>query len=323
MSKAIFINEYGGPDVLSYQEYPVGDPGPGEVMVRNTVIGVNYIDTYYRSGLYPAELPLIPGDQAAAVVEAVGTGVSEFKPGDRVAYASKPLGAYSELRLIDAGLLAPLPQDITDEVAGATLTRGLTAEYLTHRLYELKAGETALIHAAAGGTGKILCQWANRIGVRVIGTVGSEDKMEIARENGCSEVLLHQHDFVSQVKQLTEGQGVDIAYDSIGKSTFMKSLDCIRPRGMMVSFGNASGKPDSLDVLELAKRGSLFLTRPTLYGYTNSREELLLSAERYFTAITNGLLQVETGKPFALKDAADAHRHLEDRSSIGSPILIP
>ena len=154
MSKAIFINEYGGPDVLSYQEYPVGDPGPGEVMVRNTVIGVNYIDTYYRSGLYPAELPLIPGDQAAAVVEAVGTGVSEFKPGDRVAYASKPLGAYSELRLIDAGLLAPLPQDITDEVAGATLTRGLTAEYLTHRLYELKAGETALIHAAAGGTGK-------------------------------------------------------------------------------------------------------------------------------------------------------------------------
>ena len=323
MSKAIFINEYGGPDVLSYQEYPVGDPGPGEVMVRNTVIGVNYIDTYYRSGLYPAELPLIPGDQAAAVVEAVGTGVSEFKPGDRVAYASKPLGAYSERRLIDAGLLAPLPQDIPDEVAGATLTRGLTAEYLTHRLYELKAGETALIHAAAGGTGKILCQWANRIGVRVIGTVGSEDKMEIARENGCSEVLLHQHNFVSQVKQLTEGEGVDIAYDSIGKSTFMKSLDCIRPRGMMVSFGNASGKPDSLDVLELAKRGSLFLTRPTLYGYTNNREELLLSAERYFTAITNGLLQVETGKPFALKDAADAHRHLEDRSSIGSPILIP
>jgi len=323
MSKAVFVNEYGGAEVLSYQEYHVGDPVPGEVLVRNTAIGVNYIDTYYRSGLYPAELPLIPGDQAAAVVEAIGAGVNEFKPGDRVAYASKPLGAYSETRLIDASLLVPLPEDISDEVAGATLTRGLTAEYLTHRLYELKAGETVLVHAAAGGAGRILCQWADKLGARVIGTVGSEDKMDIARENGCSEVLLHQHDFVPQVKELTGGQGVDIAYDSIGKATFMKSLDCIRPRGMMVSFGNASGKPDSLDVLELAKRGSLFLTRPTLYGYTNIRSDLLLSARRYFSAITTGMLTVETGAPFALADAAEAHRHLEDRSIVGSPILIP
>ena len=293
------------------------------MLVRNTAIGVNYIDTYYRSGLYPAALPLIPGDQAAAVIEAVGPELSEFKPGDRVAYASKPLGAYVDERVIDADVLVPLPDGISDEIAGATLTRGLTAEYLTHRLYELKAGETVLVHAAAGGAGRILCQWAYNIGARVIGTVGSEEKVEIARENGCTEVLLHQDDFVPQVKDLTAGKGVDVAYDSIGKATFMKSLDCIRSRGMMVSFGNASGKPDSLDVLELAKRGCLFLTRPTLYGYTRDRGELLLSAERYFTAITSGLLHVENGVPFALEDAAEALRHLEDRSIVGSPILIP
>ena len=323
MSKAVFVNECGGPEVLSYQDNHVSQPGPGEVLLRNTAIGVNYIDTYYRSGLYPAELPLIPGDQASGVVEAVGIGDSEFKPGDRVAYASKPLGAYVDERVIDADVLVPLPDGISDEVAGATLTRGLTAEYLTHRLYELQAGETVLVHAAAGGAGRILCQWADNIGARVIGTVGSEEKVEIARENGCTEVLLHQDDFVPQVKDLTAGKGVDVAYDSIGKATFMKSLDCIRPRGMMVSFGNASGKPDPLDVLELAKRGNLFLTRPTLYGYTRNRDELLLSAERYFAAITSGLLTVETGVPFPLEDAAQAHMRLEDRSLVGSPILIP
>ena len=323
MSKAIFVNQYGGPEVLSYEDYQAGEPGPGEVLVRNTAIGVNYIDTYFRSGLYPAALPLIPGDQAAAVVEAVGPGVDGFNQGDRVGYASKPLGAYASARIIDASLLVPLPDAISDEVAGTTLTRGLTVEYLTHRLYELKAGETVLVHAAAGGTGRILCQWAARIGATVIGTVGSEDKQDIALENGCSEALLHQQDFASQVKELTGGQGVDVAYDSIGKSTFMKSLDCIRPRGMMVSFGNASGKPDPLDVLELAKHGCLFLTRPTLYGYANVRDDLLLSAGRYFSAITNGLLTVEQGVPFALRDAAAAHRHLENRSIIGSPILIP
>ncbi len=323
MSKAIFVNECGGPGVLSYQDYDTGQPGPGEVLVRNTAIGVNYIDTYYRSGLYPAALPLIPGDQAAAVVEATGPEVNDFKPGDRVAYASKPLGAYVDERVIDADLLVPLPDGISDEVAGATLTRGLTVEYLTHRLYELRAGETVLVHAAAGGAGRILCQWADNIGAKVIGTVGSEEKMDIARENGCTEVLLHQEDFVPQVRELTGGEGVDVAYDSIGKATFMKSLDCIKPRGMMVSFGNASGKPDSLDVLELAKRGCLFLTRPTLYGYTSIRDDLLLSASRYFTAITGDLLHVEAGVPFPLKDAAEAHRHLEDRSIVGSPILIP
>ncbi len=323
MSKAVFVNECGGPEVLSYQDNHVSQPGPGEVLLRNTAIGVNYIDTYYRSGLYPAELPLILGDQASGIIEAVGVGVSEFKPGDRVAYASKPLGAYVDERVIDADVLVPLPDGISDEIVGATLTRGLTAEYLTHRLYELKAGETVLVHAAAGGAGRILCQWADNIGTRVIGTVGSEEKVEIARENGCTEVLLHQDDFVPQVKDLTAGKGVDVAYDSIGKATFMKSLDCIRPRGMMVSFGNASGKPDSLDVLELAKRGCLFLTRPTLYGYTRNRDDLLLSAERYFAAITSGLLSVETGVPFPLEDVAQAHMHLEDRSLVGSPILIP
>ena len=323
MSKAVFVNQCGGPQVLLYQNNPVDEPGPGEVLVRNTAIGVNYIDTYYRSGLYPAALPLIPGDQAAGIIETVGSGVSEFKSGDRVAYASRPLGAYSEQRVMDADFIVPLPEGISDEVAGATLTRGLTAEYLTHRLYELKAGEVVLVHAAAGGAGRILCQWADRIGARVIGTVGSEEKMDIARENGCSEVLLHHQDFVPRIKELTEGRGVDVAYDSIGRSTFMKSLDCIRPRGMMVSFGNASGKPDSMDVLELAKRGCLFLTRPTLYGYTRDRDELLLSAQRYFSALTNGLLSVETGVPFSLRDAAEAHRHLENRAVVGSPILLP
>ena len=323
MSKAIFVNQCGGPEVLSYQDNHVSQPGPGDVLLRNTAIGVNYIDTYYRSGLYPAELPLIPGDQASGVIQAVGAGVSEFKPGDRVAYASKPLGAYVDERVMEADVLVPLPAAISDEVAGATLTRGLTAEYLIHRLYELQAGETVLVHAAAGGAGRILCQWADKIGAIVIGTVGSEEKMDVARDNGCTEVLLHQEDFVPQVKDLTAGKGVDVAYDSIGRATFMKSLDCIRPRGMMVSFGNASGKPDSLDVLELAKRGCLFLTRPTLYGYTRNRKDLLLSAQRYFTAITSGLLSVETGVPFPLHDAAGAHRYLEDRAIVGSPILIP
>ena len=323
MSKAVFVNEYGGPEVLSWEDNHVGPPGPDQVLLRHTAIGVNYIDTYYRSGLYPAELPIIPGDQASGVIEAVGADVDGFKPGDRVAYASISLGAYADERVVNANQIVPLPDDISDEVAGATLIRGLTAEYLTHRLYELNAGETILVHAAAGGAGRILCQWANKIGAKVIGTVGSENKMEIARENGCEEVLLHGEDFVSSVRDLTERQGVDVVYDSIGKSTFIKSLDCIRPRGMMVSFGNASGKPDLLDVLGLAKRGSLFLTRPTLYGYTADRDELLLSAQRYFTAVTSGLLSVESGVPFSLKDSPAAHRRLEDRTLNGSPILIP
>ena len=323
MSNAVFVDKCGGPEALCYRDYHVGDPGPGEALVCNTAIGVNFIDTYYRSGLYPAELPLIPGDQAAAVVTAVGAGVSDFKPGDRVAYASKPLGAYASERLIDASLLVALPEGVPDAVAGATLTRGLTAEYLTHRLYPLQAGETILVHAAAGGAGRILCQWANKLGARVIGTVGAEDKMASARDNGCSEALLHQHDFAAQVKELTAGQGVDVVYDSIGKSTFMASLDCLRPRGMMVSFGNASGKPEPVDVMALAQRGCLFLTRPTLYGYAGNKAELALSAQRYFTAITRGLLQVETGVPYALKDATAAHRYLEDRTTVGSPILVP
>lgn len=323
MGKAVFVKEYGGAEVLSYEDSPARVPGPRQVLLRHTAIAVNYIDTYYRSGLYPAELPLIPGDTAAGLVEAVGAEVKDFKPGDRAACASVPLGAYAEERLVDADAVVPLPEGISDELAGASLTRGLTAEYLIHRLHPLKAGETILVHAAAGGAGKILCQWANQLGAKVIGTVGATNKLEVARENGCAEALLHGEDFTAQVKELTGGRGVDVVYDSIGKSTFAKSLACLRPRGLMVSFGNASGKPPLLDVLELAKRGSLFLTRPTLYSYTADREQLRRAAERYFKAVTEGLLSVETGVPFALKDSAAAHRHLEDRSQLGSPVLLP
>lgn len=323
MGKAVFVKEHGGAEVLSYEDSPARAPGPRQVLLRHTAIAVNYIDTYYRSGMYPAELPLIPGDTAAGLVEAVGAEVKDFKPGDRAACASVPLGAYAEERLVDADAVVPLPEGISDELAGASLTRGLTAEYLIHRLHPLKAGETILVHAAAGGAGKILCQWANQLGAKVIGTVGADNKLEVARENGCSEALLHGEDFTAQVKELTGGRGVDVVYDSIGKSTFAKSLACLRPRGLMVSFGNASGKPPLLDVLELAKRGSLFLTRPTLYSYTAGREQLRRAAERYFKAVTEGLLSVETGVPFALKDSAAAHRHLEDRSQLGSPVLLP
>lgn len=323
MGKAVFVKEHGGAEVLSYEDSPARAPGPRQVLLRHTAIAVNYIDTYYRSGMYPAELPLIPGDTAAGLVEAVGAEVKDFKPGDRAACASVPLGAYAEERLVDADAVVPLPEGISDELAGASLTRGLTAEYLIHRLHPLKAGETILVHAAAGGAGKILCQWANQLGAKVIGTVGATNKLEVARENGCAEALLHGEDFTAQVKELTGGRGVDVVYDSIGKSTFAKSLACLRPRGLMVSFGNASGKPPLLDVLELAKRGSLFLTRPTLYSYTADREQLRRAAERYFKAVTEGLLSVETGVPFALKDSAAAHRHLEDRSQLGSPVLLP
>lgn len=323
MGKAVFVKEHGGAEVLSYEDSPARAPGPRQVLLRHTAIAVNYIDTYYRSGMYPAELPLIPGDTAAGLVEAVGAEVKDFKPGDRAACASVPLGAYAEERLVDADAVVPLPEGISDELAGASLTRGLTAEYLIHRLHPLKAGETILVHAAAGGAGKILCQWANKLGAMVIGTVGADNKLEVARENGCAEALLHGEDFTAQVKELTGGRGVDVVYDSIGKSTFAKSLACLRPRGLMVSFGNASGKPPLLDVLELAKRGSLFLTRPTLYSYTAGREQLRRAAERYFKAVTEGLLSVETGVPFALKDSAAAHRHLEDRSQLGSPVLLP
>ena len=323
MGKAVFVKEHGGAEVLSYEDSPARAPGPRQVLLRHTAIAVNYIDTYYRSGMYPAELPLIPGDTAAGLVEAVGAEVKDFKPGDRAACASVPLGAYAEERLVDADAVVPLPEGISDELAGASLTRGLTAEYLIHRLHPLKAGETILVHAAAGGAGKILCQWANQLGAKVIGTVGATNKLEVAKENGCAEALLHGEDFTAQVKELTGGRGVDVVYDSIGKSTFAKSLACLRPRGLMVSFGNASGKPPLLDVLELAKRGSLFLTRPTLYSYTADREQLRRAAERYFKAVTEGLLSVETGVPFALKDSAAAHRHLEDRSQLGSPVLLP
>ena len=323
MGKAVFVRKHGGAEVLSYEDSPVGAPGPRQVLLRHTAIAVNYIDTYYRSGLYPAELPLVPGDTGAGVVEAVGAEVKEFKPGDRAACASVPLGAYAEERLVDSDAVVPLPEEISDELAGGSLTRGLTAEYLIHRLRPLKAGETILVHAAAGGTGKILCQWADKLGAKVIGSVGATNKLEIAKENGCAEALLHGEDFAPSVKELTGGRGVDVVYDSIGKSTFAKSLACLRPRGLMVSFGNASGKPPLLDVLELAKRGSLFLTRPTLYAYTAGRDQLRRAAERYFKAVAEGLLRVETGAPFALKDSAAAHRHLEDRSQQGSPVLLP
>jgi NADPH2:quinone reductase len=322
--KAIVIRQHGGPEVLTYEDVEVGEPGPGEVRIRHTAIGVNFIDSYKRAGLYPVEFPAIIGDEGVGVVEAVGAGVTEFRLGDRVGYGAIHGGAYAERRLGAACDLIGIPDGIDDEVAAASVLRGLTCEYLVRRLYPLKRGETVLVHAAAGGLGLILCQWCKHIGATVIGTVSSEAKAEVARTHGCDHPILYTEvDFADMVKAITGGKLCDVVYDSVGKDTFMKSLDCVRPRGMMVSFGNASGKPDPFDVLELSKRGSLFLTRPTLYAYTRDRGELVAAAAAYFDLVRSGAIKVTIGNRFPLRDAGAAHRALTDRSRTGAPILIP
>jgi len=323
VTRAIVLKEYGGPEQLTLETIAVGEPGPGEVRVRHTAIGVNFIDTYFRRGLYPIKLPAIIGDQAVGIIEAVGPEVADFKPGDRIAYGSHG-PSYVEARVMPARHIVHLPVGLGEDVVAASLTRGMTAEYLLFRLHALTANETVVVHAAAGGTGLIVCQWARHLGATVIATVGAESKVEVARAAGAHHVLVHSRpDFVARVRELTAGRGVDVVYDSIGRDTFQHSLECLRPRGLMVAYGNASGKPDPLDVLALARHGSLFLTRPNLGHYVSTRAEFELASGRYFDALHSGIVKPHAAQRFALADAPAAHRHLEDREQLTIPILVP
>ncbi len=321
MVHAIRVHQAGGPEVLQWEEVNVGEPGPGQVRLRQTAVGLNYIDVYHRTALYPQPLPFTPGTEAAGVVEAIGEGLSGLSVGDRVAYAG-PIGSYAEARLIDADRLVRLPDYVSDELAAAMMLQGMTARMLLRAVYEVKPGDTILVHAAAGGVGLILCQWASALGATVIGTVSTEEKAELARAHGCHHPIVYtRQDFVAEVNQITDGAKLPVVYDSVGRDTFLKSLDCLRPRGLMVSFGNASGPPDPIAPGLLAQKGSLFLTRPTLFSYIATREELEQSAAELFDMVRSGKVKVEIGQRFALKDAADAHRQLEARKTTGSTVL--
>lgn len=324
MAYAIRIHATGGPDVLSWEEVAVEPPGPGEALIRHTAVGVNFIDTYHRTGLYPLALPSGLGMEAAGVVEAVGPGVTEVEVGQRVAYACLPVGAYAQARTMQAERLVPLPPHVDDRTAAAVLLKGMTAQYLLRSTFRVEAGQAVLVHAAAGGVGSLLCQWARHLGATVIGTVSSEPKAELARLNGCHHVVIPaREDLVGRVRELTGGAGVHVVYDSVGKDTWDASLDCLRRRGMMVSFGNASGPVPPIQPLVLSRKGSLFLTRPTLMDYTATREELLACAGELFAALGSGALRVRIHATYALADAALAHRELESRRTAGSLLLLP
>jgi NADPH2:quinone reductase len=321
---AVRIHETGGPEVLRFEQVELAAPGPGEARVRHHAVGVNFIDTYHRSGLYPLPLPAVLGTEAAGVVEAVGEGVAEVAVGQRVAYAGTITGAYTEARNIAAARLVPLPGGVSCEQAAAMLLKGMTAEYLLRRTYPVRAGETILIHAAAGGVGLIACQWAHALGARVIGVVGSEAKAGLARAHGCDEVLVAPGaELAARVRALTGGRGVPVVYDSVGRDTFEASLDCLAPRGLMVSFGNASGPVPPVSPLALGARGSLYLTRPSLGAYTADRTELLASAAALFEAVLAGAVTVEITGRHPLAGAAQAHRDLEGRRTTGSLVLLP
>lgn len=324
MPHAIRFHHTGGPEVLRWESVELPPPAAGEARVRHHAVGLNYIDTYHRSGLYPVPLPSGLGQEAAGVVEAVGEGVTEVAPGDRVAYTSGPLGAYAELRNIAASHLVPLPDGVSFEQGAAMMMQGLTAQYLLRRTYRVQPGDTVLIHAAAGGVGTIACQWAKALGATVIGTVGSERKAEIARAHGCDHAILYtRENFAARVREITGGEGVPVVYDSIGKDTFMDSLACLRPLGLMVSFGNASGAVPPVDIGVLARMGSLFLTRPTLFGYAAKREDLLAMAAELFDVVASGKVKVEVGQRYPLSEAARAHEDLEGRRTTGSSVLLP
>ena len=322
--KAIRVHETGGPEVLRWEDVTVGDPGPGEARVRHTAIGLNFVEVYYRTGLYKApSLPFIPGSEAAGVVEAVGSGVTEVRPGMRVAYGTAPMGAYAEARLVPADRLVPIPDGIDDRTAAAIMLKGMTAHYLLHRTVAIEDGDTILFHAAAGGVGLIACQWARALGATVIGTVGSDVKAELARAHGCDHVIVYTRErFVDRVKQITGGAGVRAAYDSVGRDTYVGSLECLQALGMLVLFGQSSGPVPPLD-LALLSRASLFVTRPSLFHYVAARADLLASAAALFEAVRSGAVKVEVRQTYALKDAAQAHRDLEARRTTGSTVLLP
>lgn len=325
MTRAIRIHETGDPDALSFDEVDIGEPGPGQVRLRHTAVGVNYIDTYHRKGLYPLdELPHGIGMEAAGVVEALGDGVDHLSEGDRVAYAGGPPGAYAEARIMPADELVVLPEGIDDQTAAAMMLKGMTVEYLVRRCFEVRPEHTVLLHAAAGGVGLIACQWLRHLGATVIGTMSTEEKAERARDHGCDHTILYtEEDFVERVDELTDGRGVDVVYDSVGRDTLEGSMDCLARRGMLVAFGNASGAPDPVDPLELSRRGSLYLTRPTLMDYIATRADLEQSAQALFEVVQSGAVHIEVNQTWPLAQAADAHRALEARETTGSIVLLP
>src|ERR1700740_1218976 len=322
MAHALRFEKTGGPEVLTWQEVTVGKPAQGQVRLRHNAVGLNYIDTYQRSGLYPMPLPSGLGSEAVGIVEEIGPGVTELKPGDRVAYAGGAIGAYAESRVMPADRLVPIPAGITDQQAAAMMLKGMTAWYLVRRTHPVKRGETILIHAAAGGVGLIVCQWAKHLGATVIGTVGNDEKAALVKKHGCDHPIVYRReDFVARVAEITQGKKLPVVYDSVGKDTFYKSLDCLAPLGLMASFGQSSGAIGPVDIGILAAKGSLFLTRPTLNTYTASREDLLTAARELFEVVQNGAGKLAVSQPCPLRDAARAHRDLEGRKTTGQTVF--
>ncbi len=323
-TNAIRMYEYGGPEVMQYEVVDLPDPGEGEARIRHTAIGLNFIDTYHRSGLYPVDLPTGLGSEAAGVVEAVGSGVSEVQPGDRVVYTGRPANSYSECRNFPAWQLVPVPDGVSDEQAAAVMLKGLTAWYLLFRSYPVQKGDTVLLHAAAGGVGSLASQWAKHLGATVIGVVSTDEKAALARALGCAHIVkADSRDIAAEVRTLTGGEGVAAVYDSIGRDTFFSSLDSLRPHGVMVTFGNASGPVDAFAPAELAKRHSLYVTRPILFDFIETRERLLAACSELFDVIASGAVKISVNQKYALKDAAQAHFDLEARKTTGSTILMP
>jgi NADPH2:quinone reductase len=325
MVAAVRVHKFGGPEVLTYEDIEVPAPGPGQIRIKQKASGINFIDTYFRQGMYPSPvgMPFVAGNEGAGEVVAVGSGVTDIKIGDRVAYVTA-LGAYAAERILPAERAVKLPNNISDEQAAGMMLKGMTVQYLINRTFKVEKGTTVLMHAAAGGVGLILCQWANHLGATVIGTVGSKDKAELAKKNGCHHTILYRdEDFVARVKDITGGKLCDVVYDGIGKTTFPASLDCIRPLGMFVSFGSASGPISAFDINLLQFKGSLFATRPTLNTYGAKRADLLAMAEDLFAVVGSGAVKIPVNQKYPLKDAAKAHRDLEGRETTGSSILIP
>ena len=322
--KAVRIEKFGGPEVLKLKDVEIGKPGPKEVLVKNLSIGLNYIDVYHRTGLYPIELPSGIGLEASGIVEEIGEKVSLFKVGDRVSHASAPIGGYAEKQIMPEEKLVSVPDGISDEVASCILLKGITSEYLLHRSYPAKKGDKVLFHAAAGGVGQILCQWANAIGCEVIGTVGSNEKMNIAKKNGCHHVINYsEKNFVEEVEKIVGKNGIDVVYDGVGKKTFEGSIECLKIRGMMVAFGNASGYVDTIDVKKHINAKGLFFTRPSIMHYTITRKELEESVAKVFDAILTGKVKIDISKKYKLSEVQQAHRDLENRNLTGPAVIIP
>ncbi len=321
---AIRIHEHGGPEVMRWEELEVAAPGSGEIRIRQTAVGLNYIDTYHRSGLYKIPLPSVIGREGAGVVEVVGRDVQDLKVGDRVTYASSPIGSYAALRIMPAQRVVKIPDNVSDQQAASMMLKGMTAQYLIRRTYRVKPGDTILFHAAAGGVGLMLCQWAKHLGATVIGTVGSAEKAKLARANGCDHAINYStEDFVARVAEITDGKKCNVVYDGVGHDTFLKSLDCVRPLGTVALFGNASGAVAPFDLGMLAAKGSLFVTRPTLDTYVATRDDLVATANELFDVVGRGVVKIEVNQTYPLREAAQAHRDLEARNTTGSTVLLP